>query len=138
MALNAKFATAAAAQPRNRPLVIILAIVLTLLAMMPGLALAQRAAAAASRPTIVLVHGAWAGPAGWDEVVDRLHKDGYATSTPALGLISSAADVAIVRANLDAIAGDKILVGHSYGAPVGPMSAASCTQRRSSPMPARR
>src|SRR5258708_15800922 len=114
MALNAKFATAAAAQPRNRPVVIVVAIVLALLAMMPGLALAQRAAAA-SRPTIVLVHGAWAGPAGWDEVVDRLHKDGYATSTPALGLISSAADVAIVRANLDAIAGDKILVGHSYG-----------------------
>jgi pimeloyl-ACP methyl ester carboxylesterase len=67
------------------------------------------------KPTIVLVHGAFASPAGWSEVTDALHKDGYQTATPALGLTSVAADVAIVRSTLDSIPGDKILVGHSYG-----------------------
>jgi pimeloyl-ACP methyl ester carboxylesterase len=70
---------------------------------------------AESGPTIVLVHGAFASPAGWGEVADALGKDGYQTATPALGLASVSDDVAIVRSSLDAIPGDKILVGHSYG-----------------------
>ena len=73
------------------------------------------ARAAESDPTIVLVHGAFASPAGWGEVADALHKDGYQTATPALGLTSVSDDVAIVRSTLDSIPGDKILVGHSYG-----------------------
>ncbi len=73
------------------------------------------ARAAASGPTIVFVHGAFASPAGWSRVVDALHKDGYQTATPTLGLESVARDVAIVRSTLDSIPGDKILVGHSYG-----------------------
>ena len=71
--------------------------------------------AAESDPTIVLVHGAFASPEGWSKVADALHKDGYQTATPALGMDSVAGDVAIVRSTLDSIAGDKILVGHSYG-----------------------
>ncbi len=67
------------------------------------------------KPTIVLVHGAFASPAGWEGVVDALHKDGYQTATPTLGLASVAEDVAIVQSTLDSIPGDKILVGHSYG-----------------------
>jgi pimeloyl-ACP methyl ester carboxylesterase len=51
----------------------------------------------------VLVHGAWAGPSGWDDVEAGLHKDGYTTVT------------ATVRATLDSIPGKKVLVGHSYG-----------------------
>ena len=73
------------------------------------------ARAAESDPTIVLVHGAFASPAGWEGVAAALHKDGYQTATPTLGLESVAGDVAIVRATLDSIPGDKILVGHSYG-----------------------
>ena len=73
------------------------------------------ARAAESDPTIVLVHGAFASPAGWDGVAAALHKDGYQTATPTLGLASVSDDVAIVRSTLDAIPGDKILVGHSYG-----------------------
>ena len=68
-----------------------------------------------SDPTIVLVHGAFASPAGWVEVANALHKDGYQTAAPALGLASVSDDVAIVRSTLDSIPGDKILVGHSYG-----------------------
>jgi pimeloyl-ACP methyl ester carboxylesterase len=71
--------------------------------------------AADPKPTIVLVHGAFASPEGWSKVTDALQKDGYGTATPALGMDSVAGDVATVRSTLDAIAGDKILVGHSYG-----------------------
>src|SRR5262249_35350660 len=49
--------------------------------------------AAESNPTIVLVHGAFASPAGWAEVANALHKDGYQTATPALGLDSVGGDV---------------------------------------------
>jgi pimeloyl-ACP methyl ester carboxylesterase len=73
------------------------------------------ARAAESNPTIVLVHGAFASPAGWDGVAAALHKDGYQTATPTLGLTSVSDDVAIVRSTLDSIPGDKIVVGHSYG-----------------------
>jgi pimeloyl-ACP methyl ester carboxylesterase len=70
---------------------------------------------ATEKPTIVLVHGAFADPSSWNDVVPRLKKDGFATVTPRLDLVSVAGDVAIVRAALDGIAGDKVLVGHSYG-----------------------
>jgi pimeloyl-ACP methyl ester carboxylesterase len=73
------------------------------------------AQAAVPKPTIVLVHGAFASPEGWDGVADALHKDGYQTAAPTLGLSSVAGDVGIVRSTLDSIPGDKILVGHSYG-----------------------
>ena len=76
---------------------------------------AEAAVPAKSNPTIVLVHGAFASPAGWEGVADGLHKDGYQTATPELGLASVAEDVAIVRSTLDSIPGDKLLVGHSYG-----------------------
>jgi pimeloyl-ACP methyl ester carboxylesterase len=82
-------------------------------------ALASPAAAkrtlAADRPTIVLVHGAWADETAWNEVVSKLDKDGYSTATPRLGLVDAGADVATVDATLDSIPGKKILVGHSYG-----------------------
>jgi pimeloyl-ACP methyl ester carboxylesterase len=80
-----------------------------------SLVVSTSAQAAEPKPTIVLVHGAFASPAGWDRVVDGLHKDGYQTATPALDLASLDGDVAIVQATLDSIGGDKILVGHSYG-----------------------
>jgi pimeloyl-ACP methyl ester carboxylesterase len=80
-----------------------------------GSATPASAAGANAKPTVVLVHGAFASPAGWERVADALHKDGYSTAAPALALGSLDGDVSIVRATLDAIAGDKILVGHSYG-----------------------
>lgn len=71
-----------------------------------------------SRPTIVLVHGAWADSSSWDSVVRRLQHDGYpvdAFPTPLRGLAS---DSAYLRAYLSAIAGPVVLVGHSYGGAV--------------------
>ncbi len=87
---------------------------LLLLSMLPAAALAKPVRDG-ERPTIVLVHGAWAGPSGWDQVVARLEKDGYATAAPALDEATLSGDIATVRAALDAIPGDKILVAHSYG-----------------------
>jgi pimeloyl-ACP methyl ester carboxylesterase len=84
---------------------------LALLALAP----ATSAQASPTRPTIVLVHGAFAAPSGWSEVAGGLQKDGYHTVTPALGLAGVASDVAIVREALDSVPGPKILVGHSYG-----------------------
>jgi pimeloyl-ACP methyl ester carboxylesterase len=80
-----------------------------------SLIFASTTARADSKPTVVLVHGAFASPEGWTKVTDALHKDGYQTATPALDMDSVAGDVATVRSTLDSIAGDKILVGHSYG-----------------------
>jgi pimeloyl-ACP methyl ester carboxylesterase len=70
------------------------------------------------RPTIVLVHGAWAGPSSWDSVVRRLNDEGFRTLTPTLGLTSLPGDVASIDAVLNQIPGKKVLVGHSYGGAV--------------------
>ena len=83
--------------------------------------------AAPHRPTIVLVHGAWAGPAGWGQVAAELRWDGYRVVIPALGLADASADVAIVQTALDSIPGRKILVGHSYGGAVISQAAAGRT-----------
>jgi pimeloyl-ACP methyl ester carboxylesterase len=80
-----------------------------------GSAMSARAAKADVKPTIVLVHGAFASPAAWQSITDALHRDGYETATPALGLESLSGDVSIVQATLDSIGGEKIVVGHSYG-----------------------
>ena len=61
----------------------------------------------------------------WEGVANALHKHGYETATPELGLASVAEDVATVRSTLDSIPGDKILVGHSYGGFVITTDAAS-------------
>lgn len=72
----------------------------------------------AVKPTIVLVHGAWANTAGWSGEVDRLQRDGYpvrAIPNPLRGLTTDAADVADF---LGTISGPIVLVGHSYGGSV--------------------
>ncbi len=103
-----------ATRPRLPRLVIMIAAVLMVWAL-SATVLAGNGQASSPRLTIVLVHGAWAGPSGWDEVVAGLHEDGFITATPTLDLMSIAGDVATVRAALDATPGQKILVGHSYG-----------------------
>jgi pimeloyl-ACP methyl ester carboxylesterase len=113
--IQASALTARPAQARSsRVAIAIAASALLLLSMLPA-TVSAKAVLAADRPTIVLVHGSWAGPSGWDQVVAGLQKDGFATAAPTLDLATLAGDVATVRATLDAIPGNKILVGHSYG-----------------------
>ena len=95
--------------------VILIAAALLVLSLASTPASAKNGGSRDPLPTIVLVHGAFGSPSGWDLVADALHKDGYQTAAPALGLASVSEDVAIVRSTLDSIPGDKILVGHSYG-----------------------
>lgn len=90
-----------------------------------GLLLATSAAeSAASRPntepkpTIVLVHGAWADSSGWSEVVRRLQQDDYRVIAPATPLRSLSGDSAYVRSFIEQEEGPLVLVGHSYGGAV--------------------
>ncbi|WP_256927988.1 alpha/beta fold hydrolase [Caballeronia sordidicola] len=74
-----------------------------------------RAAPSPDRPTIVLVHGAFADSSSWNGVVSRLLAKGYpvvAVANPLRGVQSDARSVAEA---LDSIHGPIILVGHSYG-----------------------
>jgi pimeloyl-ACP methyl ester carboxylesterase len=72
-------------------------------------------AQAASEPTIVLVHGAFADASGWNGEIARLERRGYAVVAPANPLRGVSADAAYLRAFLATIKGPIVLVGHSYG-----------------------
>lgn len=71
-----------------------------------------------SRPTIVLVHGAWADGTGWQEVIKRLEREGYPVIAVQNPLTSLVDDVATTKRVLDAQTGPTIVVGHSYGGAV--------------------
>ena len=99
------------------------------LAAVAGLAVAGAAVASARspmasqhgsgpRPTIVLVHGAWANGSSWNGVVRRLHADGYTVDVPANPLQGLTFDSAYLADFLHSISGPIVLVGHSYGGAV--------------------
>jgi pimeloyl-ACP methyl ester carboxylesterase len=67
------------------------------------------------KPTLVLVHGAFADASGWSAVIDRLDRRGYPVIAPANPLRGVTADAAYMRAFLATIDGPIVLVGHSYG-----------------------
>jgi len=71
-----------------------------------------------AKPTIVLVHGAWADRSSWDGVTARLQKDGYTVDVPSNPLRSLSGDSAYLASNLSTINGPIVLVGHSYGGAV--------------------
>jgi pimeloyl-ACP methyl ester carboxylesterase len=70
------------------------------------------------KPTIVLVHGAWADSSSWDGVVSRLQRDGYTVEVPPNPLLGLTYDSAYIRDFLHTISGPIVLVGHSYGGAV--------------------
>ncbi|MEU4471033.1 alpha/beta hydrolase [Micromonospora sp. NPDC023888] len=70
---------------------------------------------AAAKPTVVLVHGAWADGSSWDKVTAKLQDDGYRVVTPPNLLSGVSKDSENLRAYLDTITGPIVLVGHSYG-----------------------
>jgi pimeloyl-ACP methyl ester carboxylesterase len=71
-----------------------------------------------SRPTVVLVHGAFADASGWNGVIERLQAAGVATSSPPNPLRGVAQDSAYIASYLNQIPGPVLLVGHSYGGAV--------------------
>ncbi|MFI7416704.1 alpha/beta hydrolase [Nonomuraea sp. NPDC049684] len=79
---------------------------------------AHAEAAAPPKPTIVLVHGAFADASSWKGVITKLKRDGYpvlATANPLRGLTGDAAYLTSVLKN---VKGPVVLVGHSYGGAV--------------------
>jgi pimeloyl-ACP methyl ester carboxylesterase len=70
------------------------------------------------RPTIVLVHGAFAESASWDHVIDPLVTAGHPVIAAANPLRGLAADAVAVADLLHTIDGPVVLVGHSYGGAV--------------------
>ncbi|MEV0064214.1 alpha/beta hydrolase [Nocardia sp. NPDC050718] len=85
----------------------------------------------APRPTVVLVHGAFADGSSWNDVADKLIADRYPVVAVANPLRSPAADAAVVRSVISHIQGPVILVGHSYGGSVISAAAAGNDQVRS-------
>jgi pimeloyl-ACP methyl ester carboxylesterase len=71
--------------------------------------------AAAAKPTIVLVHGAWADSSSWNGVIERLQALGYPVDAPPNPLSGVSSDSAYLSDFLSTISGPIILVGHSYG-----------------------
>ncbi|QYE33292.1 alpha/beta hydrolase (plasmid) [Polymorphobacter sp. PAMC 29334] len=80
---------------------------------------------AGAKPTIVLVHGAFAGSSSWNGVVSDLQRDGYPVVAAANPLRSVKGDAAYVAHLLAKISGPVVLVGHSYGGEVISVAAAS-------------
>ncbi|USX29445.1 alpha/beta hydrolase [Oxalobacteraceae bacterium OTU3CINTB1] len=64
---------------------------------------------------IVLVHGFFADGSGWQGVADILTRDGYNVAVVQQPETSLADDVKATARAVDAMNGDSILVGHSYG-----------------------
>ncbi len=82
-------------------------------ALLSGASVAQ-----ATKPTIVLVHGAFADSSSWNGVIAELHKDGYTTVAVANPLRSVSKDARYVSDVVASITGPVVLVGHSYGGQV--------------------
>jgi len=82
------------------------------------LSLAPEAVGGPMKPTIVLVHGAFADGSGWQKVIPILQNDGYTVIAVQNPLTSLPDDVATTKRVIDAQKGPVVVVGHSYGGAV--------------------
>jgi pimeloyl-ACP methyl ester carboxylesterase len=80
-----------------------------------GLAAVGASAAQTVKPTVVLVHGAFADASSWNGVSQILEKDGYTVIAAANPLRSVKSDGASISNLLTSIKAPVVLVGHSYG-----------------------
>ena len=86
-----------------------------------GLAAAASAGAATAapvKPTVILVHGAFADASSWNGVTAKLRADGYHVIGAANPLRSVKGDAASVANIVKSVKGPVVLVGHSYGGAV--------------------
>jgi pimeloyl-ACP methyl ester carboxylesterase len=74
--------------------------------------------AAASAPTVVLVHGAWADGSSWSKVIPLLQAKGIRVMIVQNPLTSLADDVAATQRVLAGVEGPVVLVGHSWAGTV--------------------
>jgi pimeloyl-ACP methyl ester carboxylesterase len=71
-----------------------------------------------SRPTVVLVHGAFAESASWNDVIVHLQEQGYTAIAAANPIRSVSGDAEFVASIFEAVEGPIVAVGHSYGGTV--------------------
>jgi pimeloyl-ACP methyl ester carboxylesterase len=76
------------------------------------------------KPTIVLVHGAFADASGFAGVITELESAGYEVVAPPNPLRGLASDAESIATRVKSIDGPVILVGHSYGGAVNSQAAA--------------
>jgi pimeloyl-ACP methyl ester carboxylesterase len=95
-----------------------LAAALAAILLSAALATAPASARAADKPTIVLVHGAFADASGFGAVTTRLQRRGYTVIAPANPLRGPASDAAYVASVMRTVTGPIVLVAHSYGGAV--------------------
>jgi pimeloyl-ACP methyl ester carboxylesterase len=105
----------------TRPVRIILATIAVIALVLPASIASAGPAPThpARRPTIVLVHGAWADASSWAAVTRRLQDSGYtvlAAPNPLRGLSGDATYLAAFLQQRTT--GPVVLVGHSYGGAV--------------------
>jgi pimeloyl-ACP methyl ester carboxylesterase len=105
-------------------LTLLAAVIALVAAIIPAAAAAGAAAPAptdrgggppAAKPTVVLVHGAFADGSGWADVAENLQRKGYPVFAFANPLRSVTGDAEYLRLFLSSITGPVVLVGHSYG-----------------------
>ncbi|WP_322919222.1 alpha/beta fold hydrolase [Nocardioides renjunii] len=68
-----------------------------------------------AKPTVVLVHGAFADSSGWSQVAAQLMDQGYPVLAFSNPLRGPGADGEYLRTFLSTVEGPIVLVGHSYG-----------------------
>ena len=95
------------------------------LALLFSLASVAVGSAQTTKPTIVLVHGAFADGSSWAKVIPILENDGYTVIAVQNPLTSLADDVATTKRVIDAQKGPVVVVGHSYGGAVITAAAAA-------------
>jgi pimeloyl-ACP methyl ester carboxylesterase len=93
------------------------------MACLVGLTLASAASSSAqttdrspqAKPTIVLVHGAWADGSSWAAVTAKLQREGFTVRVAPNPLRGVESDARYLRDYLATVSGPVVLVGHSYG-----------------------
>lgn len=80
--------------------------------------LSGTASAQPAKPTVVLVHGAFADSSSWNGVIEALQVKGFPIVAAANPLRSVTSDAAYVSDVVGGIDGPVVLVGHSYGGQV--------------------
>lgn len=85
---------------------------------------ASASPASGVKPTVVLIHGAWADTSSWDGEINALRSRGYDVRAIANPLENLITDAAGVDSFLRSLTGPIVLVGHSYGGAVITQAAA--------------
>jgi pimeloyl-ACP methyl ester carboxylesterase len=102
----------------NAPVYVSLTLAMAMFIPISGVVAQEARSSTPPRPTIVLVHGAFAESGSWNGVIERLRAHGYPVVAASNPLRSVSSDAASVASVVSAIKTPVVLVGHSYGGAV--------------------